>query len=40
MYNQWIIETAMKMVILMTPWLTNTVFTVIETEKKTGGLKP
>jgi hypothetical protein len=36
MYNQWIIETAMKMI----PWLTNTVFNVVETEKKTGALKP
>jgi len=39
MCSQWIIETAMKMVILMIPWLTYAEFNVVETEKKTGALK-
>jgi hypothetical protein len=39
MCSQWIIETAMKMVILMIPWLTYTEFNVVEIEKKTGALK-
>jgi hypothetical protein len=39
MCNQWIIATAMKMVILMIPWLTNAEFNVVETGKKTRALK-
>jgi hypothetical protein len=39
MCNQWIIETAMKMVILVIPCLINREFNVAETEKKTGALK-
>jgi hypothetical protein len=38
MCNQWVIETAMRKVMIMTPWLINTVFNVVEIEIKLAAL--